>query len=139
VHDDATAIAVGIDGTVLHWDGSGWSTRGVPTSETLLSVWGTSPTEVFVTGTTGTLLKFDGANWRLVPTGTTQNLRSVHGTAADDLVLVGSNGEILYDDGDGLAAVLSPFAAGLNAVWAHPRAIFFVGEAGINAKLIRVR
>lgn len=57
--------AAGADATLLHWDDTGgkWDAfTAPPLADDILSVWGTSPTDVFV-GTAGVMYHFDGTRW----------------------------------------------------------------------------
>ena len=44
----------------MHYDGSSWSTQPSGTGYDLLSVWGTSATDVFAVGVAATILHYDG-------------------------------------------------------------------------------
>jgi hypothetical protein len=49
-------FAVGYDGTILHYDGSDWSSMTSGTSNWLEVVWGSSGSNVFAVGEGGTIL-----------------------------------------------------------------------------------
>jgi hypothetical protein len=49
-------FAVGEDGTILHYDGSSWSSMSSGTGEWLYGVWGSSGSDVFAVGDSGTIL-----------------------------------------------------------------------------------
>ena len=53
-------FAVGENGTILHYDGSIWSTMNSGTMEDLNDVWGSSGNNVFAVGENGTILQYDG-------------------------------------------------------------------------------
>ena len=54
-----TTIAVGEAGTILMNNGGGWTiSQQSLTTETLMGVWGTSPTNIFVVGDQGTILHY---------------------------------------------------------------------------------
>jgi hypothetical protein len=72
----------------------------------LLSVWGTSPSSVFMVG--GPLgndgfealaLRFDGTGFRELPVGGADGFWWVTGTADDDVWMLGENGRITHYDG----------------------------------------
>lgn len=46
-------FAVGVDGIILHYDGSAWSVMNSGTSDELYGVWGSSSTDVFAVGAYG--------------------------------------------------------------------------------------
>jgi hypothetical protein len=48
---------VGDQGTIVHFDGQGWSKVSSPTSQDLWAVWGSSATRVFAVGTKNTALR----------------------------------------------------------------------------------
>lgn len=54
--------AVGLEGRVLHYDGTAWTPVVVPTTRDLRTVHGTAPNDIFVAGTDA-LLHFDGTRW----------------------------------------------------------------------------
>jgi hypothetical protein len=53
----------GEQGTLLHWDGAGWSAASSGTSQALRAVMGTSKSNVWAAGLDGTFLHFDGRSW----------------------------------------------------------------------------
>lgn len=55
--------AVGFRGTILHYDGTGWSSMVSGTPWELWDVWGTSATDVYAVGYLGTILHYDGTVW----------------------------------------------------------------------------
>jgi hypothetical protein len=52
----SNVFAVGDSGTILHYDGSSWSSMTSGTSNDLEGVWGSSGSNVFATGEGGTIL-----------------------------------------------------------------------------------
>src|SRR5205085_2799308 len=57
------SFAAGKAGTILHYDGSSWSSMNSGTNADLFALSGTGPTDVFVSGASGTVLHFDGQTW----------------------------------------------------------------------------
>jgi hypothetical protein len=55
--------AVGDVGTLLHYDGTGWTQIPSGTGTALNDVWGFSANDVFAVGDFGTMLYFDGSTW----------------------------------------------------------------------------
>ena len=68
---------VGAHGTILHWDGVGWSSVSNPTSEDLRSVSMVKTDFGYAVGHEGTILYWDGSSWRIQGSPTTANLYSV--------------------------------------------------------------
>jgi hypothetical protein len=66
---DATHVfAVGEGGNVAFWNGTMWAPvlSGAGASETLVSVWGSGPKDVWVAGSAG-VRHFNGMSWSQVP------------------------------------------------------------------------
>jgi hypothetical protein len=59
--------AVGLAGTILHFDGKAWTRSTAPVTDDLWSVWGSSANDVWAVGGHGALLRFDGKAWRKLP------------------------------------------------------------------------
>jgi hypothetical protein len=53
------------DGTILHYDGTQWSTMESGTSVNLFDVWGRSSTDIYAVGE-DTILHYDGIQWSAV-------------------------------------------------------------------------
>jgi len=92
--------AVGNSGTILLYDGISWS--DVPhglTTNSLESIWGTGPDDIWVAAGFGQMLYFDGADWELRDTWPPSYgpARSLWGSAPDDWYAVHYNGALHYD------------------------------------------
>jgi hypothetical protein len=90
---------------------------------TLLSAWGTSPTDVFAVGgprgngTPSAVLHYDGSAWTDLHVGGTDTFWWVAGTSHDDVWMVGENGRIEHFDGSGFRSYTSGTTATLYGVW----------------------
>ena len=62
-------FAVGVYGTILHYDGSSWSAMSSGTSADSHGVWGSTGSDVFAVGN-GTILHYDGSAWSAMSSGT---------------------------------------------------------------------
>jgi hypothetical protein len=135
--------AVGLAGTILHWDGAGWSPSASGTTADLYDVRGSAADDVWIVGD-GTLLHWDGSAWSAkVPTLTgpgggtlttaSQPLRGVWAAAANDVwvmsvaygVAPATEYLMLHWDGNTWAVVpgingatLSFWGSGSDDVWA---------------------
>ncbi|WP_146646573.1 hypothetical protein [Labilithrix luteola] len=148
--------AVGSAGTVIHFDGTQWTSTPVDTTRTLFSVGGSGPNDVWIVGTYGTVYHgpgFDGgtANWQSTPivpyTGTAElAISSVWGGSPNDIWIGGESIKLasqpkagtqyrsstLADGGIGWE-VISPCASCkfIGSVWGtDPSNLWAVGAGG---------
>lgn len=91
----------------------------------LLSVWGTSPTDVYsVGGPLGSpgfealALHFDGTTWRDMSAGGTASFWWVSGTGPQDVWMVGEKGRITHWDGKAFREDVSGVTVTLFGLWA---------------------
>ncbi|MFC1639220.1 WD40/YVTN/BNR-like repeat-containing protein [Gemmatimonadota bacterium] len=109
---------------------SSWLRMTSPTAYGLVSVWGTSATNVYAVGWNGTILHYDGSSWAMMTSGTTEDLWGVTGTSPIDVYAVGNNGTILYYNGTDWAAQPSGTSNALVGIWGtSPTDIFAVGSS----------
>ncbi len=124
-------FAVGEDGTILHYDGSTWSSMISGTSSDLLNVWGSSSSHVFAVGEDGTILHYDGSTWSEMGSGTTNSLYGVWGSSSSDVFAVGVSGSILHYDGSSWSLMTSGTSNHLHGVWGSSSSdVFTVGGSG---------
>lgn len=110
------AWAVGIFGTILHWDGSSWQSVTSPTSNHLTSVDIVTAGDAWAVGAHGTILHWAGGLWNTVASPTSQNLAAVDMLASDYGWAVGTYGTILHWNGASWQSVASPTSAHLTSV-----------------------
>jgi hypothetical protein len=86
--------AVGSRGLLLHWDGSGWHQELAGTTEDLISLWGTGPDDIAITGgrANGVLVRWDGQSWTSETLVGLPGLNGVWVDAAGTTHLVGERG-----------------------------------------------
>lgn len=65
-YGDVFAIAVGVNGLIVHYDGQRWRRMSSPTKKTLTKVWGNGTDNVWAAGEYGLILRFDGDNWKTI-------------------------------------------------------------------------
>jgi hypothetical protein len=92
---DNDVYAVGWKGTILHYDGSAWSTMRSGGGY-LVGVWGSSGGDVYAVGESGTILHYDGSAWSTMRSGTSSYLSGVWGSSGSDVYAVGESGTILH-------------------------------------------
>jgi photosystem II stability/assembly factor-like uncharacterized protein len=137
---DKDVWAVGRASTVLHWDGTRWSSMnaGIPANIALRSVWASAPNDCWAVGgnsdaTSGNIFHFDGTKWTLSYSGP-DYLFGVHGTSKNDVFAVGFNGKFLRYNaaGDTWDSINSGVSRELVGVWARsPTDVWMVGGGGI--------
>lgn len=108
--------AVGDNGTILHRDGSSWSTVNSGTTKNLNAVWAKSPGEVWVVGDGGTVLHYSGGAFTAQSSGTMGNLITVSGAGGS--VYAGGGPVLLVNDGSGWQTKTSPITTGILRLWA---------------------
>ena len=89
--------AVGYDGQIRHWDGTGWRSTPSGTGVLLRGVWAASAGEAWAVGLEGTLLHWDGVEWSPVDLGTSADLSDVSGRSPSDVWVVGVNASFRWD------------------------------------------
>jgi hypothetical protein len=103
--------------TILHWDGSAWTSVSSGTTNDLRAIWGSEESDIWAVGDVGTILHWDGSAWTSVSSGTTSYLSGVWGSGASDIWAVGASGTILHWDGSAWTSVSSGTTSYLNGVW----------------------
>ena len=131
---DVFAIGKGISRysitrTILHYDGTTWSTMDSGVTSLLSDVWGTSASDVFAVGDEGTILHYDGSTWTVMDSGTTAELFDVWGSSSHDVFAVGGRNTILHYDGSKWSTMSSGTTnLTLYGVWgSSPSDVFVVG------------
>jgi hypothetical protein len=87
---------------LFHRSASGWSTQQGPNGQELMSVHGSSPSNVWVSGVCGTAAHFDGGAWATQFPGPSPSLGlilGIWGSSSNDLFAVDENGFVLHFDG----------------------------------------
>lgn len=101
------------------------ATDVLPAPHGLLTVFGTSPSDVWVTGEEGALARFDGEGWHGFPTALNTPLRGLHGNGPGNVWAVGPHA-VLRFDGEAWVELLHVPEETLLDIWVSPR-----GEAWI--------
>lgn len=125
--------AVGLWGTILRFDGSGWTPLASGTTHHLFGVWGSGSTDVIAVGAGGMMLRWDGTSWQRDQTsgaGTTWLWR-VWGTDAANVWVGGDGGTILRRSGGGWVRQTVPTTESIRGLWGTDAAnVFAVGTRG---------
>lgn len=124
-------FAVGESGTVLHTDGSSWTTMPSDTTQWLNAIWGDPQSgDVFAVGENGAIIHYDGTTWNAMTSGVSVALHGIYGTAADNLYVVGDSGVVLHYNGAAWSVLLAG-GISLRDVWADDRQVVAVGDDGL--------
>jgi hypothetical protein len=93
----ADVWAVG-DASILHCKATGGCiNESVPGTGALLTVWGTSATNVFAAGDNGRILRFNGTSWSSMSSSTSRALARIAGSSGADIYAVGDSVLIHFD------------------------------------------
>jgi hypothetical protein len=130
-------FAVGLNGTVLHYNGTTWSALPLnqPTYQ-LRAVYGTSSSDVWMVGDGGVTVHWNGSTFTTVSTGVTPapNLKGVWEANSKNIYAVGGAITVLQSrNATSWTAVATPHGVvdTLRAVWGADSAhVFAVGDAG---------
>lgn len=134
-------FAVGIKGTIFHYNGTNWTSIDSGINDNLPSawftgVWGSSATDVFVVGghrddfaDHSIVLHYDGLTWSQLESGTTRRLFDVWGSSGTDVFAVGDRGAIIHYNGQTWSLMKSGTTCDLESVWGTSSAdVFAVGQ-----------
>jgi hypothetical protein len=128
-------FTVGDSGTILRYDGTGWSAVPSPTTDNLNGIWRYSASHGFAVGDSGTILHYDGLNWLTIASPTTNTLNFVWGFSDQYAYAVGDDGTVLFYNGSWTIPMPpGTFPVTLNAIWGSSGSdIFFIGDSGYIA------
>lgn len=130
------------EGTVRHYDGTGWSPVAVPDVDLLVWVHGTGPNDLWMVGRSGSVLHYDGAEFAVVDVGTDDDLWGVFAVSPTEIWMVGGDiggdGPVLQvTDGTtvtdvGVADDQNPVGAdSLFKIWGIGDELFALGQNGL--------
>ena len=127
----ASVWAFSSGGSVVSWNGSGWSSVASGTTSALNGAWGNGASNEWAVGGAGTIVHWNGSAWSGVTSGTTATLTGIWGSAANDVWAVGQGGAIVHWNGSAWSVVSSGTTNALAAVWGSAsNDVWAVGAAG---------
>ena len=91
----SNVFIVGKSGTILHFDGSSFSTMPSGVTSQLNAVWGSGGNDVWAAGSGGTVLHYDGNSWGQADIGASLTVHDVFGFSATDVFISMDRGTIL--------------------------------------------
>ena len=125
---------VGMDGTVVHFNGYAWQTQQSSTEATLRAVHGADG-EVWAVGDGGKVIRFAGSTWEEAAYPKTTNLRGVWASAKTSVFVAG---DYVIDIWNGTEWSSMPGSTGhvFNAIWGvNSQNVWAVGDYG---KVVRL-
>jgi hypothetical protein len=131
---DNNVYAAGAGGTVIHYDGTAWSTvmPQPPTTDVLVGIWARESGELLVVGANGDVHHFAADTWTKVSPTPLAPLFGIWGTDANDAYVVGDSGNIFSWTGAAWAPMTSNTALPLRSVWGTSTSnIVAVGSGGV--------
>jgi uncharacterized protein YjdB len=113
--------------SILHYDGTGWSTMATQAGSHGRGVWGTSATDVYAVF--DGIQHYDGMSWSTMEGVPVGDLKAVWGTSPTDIYAVGGAGTILHYDGTTWSTMASGTFGDLKDVWGTSATnVFAVGD-----------
>jgi PKD repeat protein len=123
--------AVGLNGTMLHYDGVRWQAMSSGSNSNFENVWGTSTTNVYAVGSAGTVVRYDGTRWTPMTSGVGVGLTGVWGSSTSNVYAVGDGGTIVRFDGTRWTPMPSGSTEFLFGVWGTSASnVYAVGRRG---------
>lgn len=122
-------FAVGMNGRIIHYDGSAWTVMGSGVTDQLNGVWSSSQDNAYAVGAFGTILHYDGSAWSTDLTS--PSLYGIWGSSSEDVFAVGERGTILHTNGSAWSLMPSPYTNTGKGIWgASSSDVFVVGGGG---------
>jgi hypothetical protein len=120
-------------GSILHWDGTAWSTVSTQGAAPLHALWGSSSKDVWAVGAYGSM-RWDGATW-LKSDPSPYHLHAAWGSGPNSIWAVGNSGLVAHWDGDAwsISHLPSAPAASDSSAWGDARAIVGTDEGDVWA------
>jgi photosystem II stability/assembly factor-like uncharacterized protein len=119
--------AVGMDGTIIKWNGINWVLQDSVTSEDLMSVFFLDSTHGWAAGSNGIVLKYDGTKWKTMYSGSSFNLYGISFVNPTLGFTGNSRGELFKCNGSTWSIEPSPATTGINSFYFRNK---FNGWAG---------
>lgn len=124
-------MAVGANGRILRYDGTGWTGMTSNTNQTLNGIWGDGVSEAFAVGVPGAKLRYNGTKWEIIGLPPSPRLYAIWCASPAAIFAVGDSGTVLQYDGRGWANWPSSTTQHLRAVWGtSAQDVYAVGMGG---------
>ncbi len=107
-------------GTILHYNGTTWSSAYVADDDSMAAVWGSGPSNVFTVGPHGNIARFNGSSWSTAivnpPSGAT-GYHGIFGISANNIDAVGNGGLVEHWNGSSWSFQARTGTGNLRGVW----------------------
>ena len=107
-------------GTILHYNGTTWSSAYVADDDSMAAVWGSGPSNVFTVGPHGNIARFNGSSWSTAivnpPLGAT-GYHGIFGISANNIDAVGNGGLVEHWNGSSWSFQARTGTGNLRGVW----------------------
>jgi hypothetical protein len=113
-HDDV--VAVGAQGTAIHFDGSAWVRKDTGTIQFLNDAWMSESGNAVAVGTAGTILHYDGVEWMEADFDSAETFLAVWGRGDDEIFASGTAGLLASFDGQSWHSMASGTTYGLRSI-----------------------
>ena len=116
--------------SLIHWDGTGFTSMTNPAPDVLGAVWGAAPDDVFIVGAGCTVLRGSMDAWTemTVDPACSEDLWGVWGFSADQVYAVGTGGRIMEWDGANWTAMTNSNLSLLRDIWgSSPNDLYAAG------------
>jgi hypothetical protein len=108
-------------GTILHFNGTTWTNTYIADDDSLSSMWGSGPSNMYAVGVAGDIAHFNGLTWATSrinpPTGAT-GYHGIFGISPNNIDAVGNGGLVEHFNGSSWSFQTRTGAGNLRAVWA---------------------
>lgn len=124
---------------IIHWNGTSWAAQVYTAPNTLISVWGSGATDIYVGGDGGVLAHSNGTTWSNVSgsgIGATESVTTIWGTDSTN-VYFGTASSVVGAglhrySGGGTWTAIDPGTNVVRAIWGSSATDFYVGaDAGV--------
>lgn len=109
-YDDNNVFAGGDNQTLLKYDGVSWSQIPITFPFSVFSIYGSSPTDVWLMSIAGTLAHYNGVSVTLVDIGNTNFLLKIYGFSVNSIYLCGDHGTVKSYDGSNWTAIANSYS-----------------------------
>jgi hypothetical protein len=126
-------FAVGADGLIVHYDGSGWTEMASGVTDALRAI-----DQTIAVGDNGAITLFDGSSWRAEDAGVATGLNAVCYIDENEIWAVGNGGVVIrYNGSDWIRYQRALYTVDLMSVWGPATDdVWFGGRDGYLLKLV---